>query len=354
MRAIEAWRDELVTGSPRTPVDLQAAEQALRVAGRRAAASHLGSDRASPRRRRPRVRGAGLGASTWCPIAALPAASGGYLLERGPVIHYLSAERDLVAPEPPRAATCRPARGRRTRRSRAASCSPRSPSAPAKPALSLRNAAGGPRPPCRSPRSLATGGGVGTACASFQNMQFDPLPAARAEAEEVAALWTRSRPDRDAADDAGAHSRRQRSHRRRRSSSSPRGGACCISPPTGSSSATSATPPPARATRAVGGVVSSAVRRRGHGRTARPADEQRRLENPLLLSGLALAAPTAGRRPARRGRRHPDGRGGGRARPYGRGLGGAVGLRDRARAWCAWAKACSGCAARSRWPVRGR
>ena len=102
--AITAWRDELVAGVARQPVDLAAAEKALRVPGaalrRRIwdpVATHL--DGAT------RVFVVSDSAINLVPFAALPAAIGGYLLERGPVIHYLSAERDLAAPQPSRPAT---------------------------------------------------------------------------------------------------------------------------------------------------------------------------------------------------------------------------------------------------------
>jgi CHAT domain-containing protein len=115
------------------------------------------------------------------PIAALPASRGGYLLERGPVIHYLSAERDLAAPEPARAAA------------------PGTLLAVGGPAFSTREvfASAAPKPvPAPAPRPEAViatrGTGVASTCVGFRTMTFDPLPAARAEAEEVAALWTSS------------------------------------------------------------------------------------------------------------------------------------------------------------------
>ena len=104
MAAITAWRDELIAGVARQPLDLAAAEKALRVPGaalrRRIwdpVATHL--DGAT------RVFVVSDSAINLVPFAALPASMGGYLLERGPVIHYLSAERDLAAPEPSRRAT---------------------------------------------------------------------------------------------------------------------------------------------------------------------------------------------------------------------------------------------------------
>ncbi len=55
------------------------------------------------------------------PLAALPADRGRYLVEAGPTIHYLSAERDLVVPPPigpPRRKGCWPSAARRMARRR--------------------------------------------------------------------------------------------------------------------------------------------------------------------------------------------------------------------------------------------
>jgi CHAT domain-containing protein/tetratricopeptide (TPR) repeat protein len=180
-KAIAAWREELVAGAGRETADLAAAERALRVSGaalrRRIwdpVATHL--DGAT------RVFVVPDSAINLVPFAALPASAGGYLLERGPVIHYLSAERDLAAPEPARAA----ARGTLL--------------AVGGPAFSAREvfaaAAPTPRRPTvpRQEAVIATRGiGVGSTCVGFRSMTFKPLPGARAEAEEVAALWTSSR-----------------------------------------------------------------------------------------------------------------------------------------------------------------
>src|SRR6185295_6921124 len=115
------------------------------------------------------------------PFAALPAATGGYLLERGPVIHYLSAERDLAAPEPSRTTM------------------PGALLAVGGPAFSTRQvfASTGPKPapatPAHPEAVLATRGtGVSSTCIGFRSMTFNPLPGARAEAEDVAKLWTSS------------------------------------------------------------------------------------------------------------------------------------------------------------------
>ena len=86
-------------------------------------------------------------------------------MEVGPTIHYLSAERDLVAPT-----TNRPAS--------------------TKGLLALGGPAYGPtrtpQVPGPAPNAPVRRDG---SCGTFDSMEFHPLPAARREAEDVAALW---------------------------------------------------------------------------------------------------------------------------------------------------------------------
>jgi len=101
------------------------------------------------------------------PFAALPAGTGRYLLETGPVIHYLSAERDLAE-------------------TRAPSTTGRGLLVLGAPAFSTRGA-GQLAPPgttraVEAPRAMPT-------CLSFRDMQFSPLPWAGREALDVAGLW---------------------------------------------------------------------------------------------------------------------------------------------------------------------
>ena len=98
-------------------------------------------------------------------FAALPTAASQYLVETGPVIHYLSAERDLV---PAKAA-------RRAGRGLLALGGPAFESPVVAP---LR-----PRPP-----SVARG----QRCPDFQSMRFDPLPASLKEVDEVVTLWNQA------------------------------------------------------------------------------------------------------------------------------------------------------------------
>jgi CHAT domain-containing protein len=272
--AITAWRDELIAGLARQPVDLAAAEKALRVPGaalrRRIwdpVATHL--DGAT------RVFVVSDSALNLVPFAALPASGGGYLLERGPVIHYLSAERDLAAPEPSRPAT------------------PGALLAVGGPAFSIRQvfaSAGSKAGPAASPRPdavIATRGtDMGSTCVGFRSMTFDPLPAARAEAEEVAKLWASSHSgEAEAAQTlvgtvASETSFKQFAPGRRVLHLATHGfflGDECdgaVAP----------------GTRAVGGLTSEAAQAKP-APANRPSGRRQQLapENPLLLSGLAFA-----------------------------------------------------------------
>jgi CHAT domain-containing protein len=99
-------------------------------------------------------------------FAALPADRGDYLLERGPALHYLSAERDLIALRDP------PALGQGI-------LVLGSPDVTAAPEPDESGAASGPTEP----------GGL-PACADFDDLDLAALPGSGAEAEEVAALWS--------------------------------------------------------------------------------------------------------------------------------------------------------------------
>ena len=116
------------------------------------------------------------GAISLVSIGAL-AGSDGYLVESEPTLHYLGAERDLVQDSPRAVAgndlvivggpdfDAAPA-GRMTAHAGASAAARGNQAAPA----ALR----GPR----------------AACAEFRALRFEPLPRARAEADEVATLWS--------------------------------------------------------------------------------------------------------------------------------------------------------------------
>ncbi|MBI3473851.1 MAG: CHAT domain-containing protein, partial [Candidatus Solibacter usitatus] len=98
-------------------------------------------------------------------FAALPTGTDRYLIESGPLLHTLSAERDLVPPESLR-------RGSNL--------------------LALANPAfSGPSP--RRPPGAALRGAT-PACADLRQVRFGPLPATAGEVREIARLWPDANP----------------------------------------------------------------------------------------------------------------------------------------------------------------
>lgn len=123
------------------------------------------------------------GAINLLPIAALPTEGGGYLLEQRAVIHYLSAERDVVrTDEPPRASSGLLALG-----------------GPAFSDTSSFAALSSSKPEQRVTSSSASNAVIvesqesvrrsATTCVSFGSIGFDALPGARVEAEVIGKLW---------------------------------------------------------------------------------------------------------------------------------------------------------------------
>lgn len=101
-------------------------------------------------------------------FSALPVGVDRYLIDRGLSLHYLSAERDLVSRPESHVnhgllALGNPAFGR----------------------ASVNQSTG--HPPARP--SVASDRGAGAACSGLEGMRFDPLPGSAAEASAVASLW---------------------------------------------------------------------------------------------------------------------------------------------------------------------
>jgi CHAT domain-containing protein/tetratricopeptide (TPR) repeat protein len=95
-------------------------------------------------------------------LAALPGRDGRYLVESGPVFHYLSAERDLLA----------------------------SPGAPGSGLLAL----GDPAFDGDAPERVAGAAPARrSACDDLSRLRFEPRPASGTEAESVAEIWAESR-----------------------------------------------------------------------------------------------------------------------------------------------------------------
>jgi len=109
-------------------------------------------------------------------LASLPIGSSQYLVETGPMIHYLSTERDLV-----------PAQSRHGQGILVVGNPAFDQSAKLVLASSQQSA----------PEGAATGTagllrGTRSACGTFQTLRFPPLPASQQEAENIAALWKQS------------------------------------------------------------------------------------------------------------------------------------------------------------------
>ena len=198
---------------------------------------------------------------------ALPLGQSRYVIDRGPVIHYLSAERDLVAsrdPSPPGnglLAVGGPTFGSNISLAESATTS--------KSSAALRTAA--------SP------------CPSLQTLQFPQLPASSREARDVARLWQAAD-----GDEAGGPSLLLGQSANERAFKDQAPGRRVLHLATHGFFLGDACEPAVSGTRAVGGVV------RRQAPNARVESE-----NPLLLSGLAFAG--ANRRTAPRAADDEDG-----------------------------------------------
>ncbi len=122
-------------------------------------------------------------------LATLPAPNGRYLVERGPVIQLLSAERDLARPPGPAGG------GTPTLLALGAPDFDRAPASGAE-VLRLARASA----PAALPSALAdTYRGPRASCGDFRSLRFEALPASKLEADEVTAIWSAHEGSRDAA-----------------------------------------------------------------------------------------------------------------------------------------------------------
>jgi hypothetical protein len=110
-------------------------------------------------------------------LASLPVGGSHYLVETGPLIHYLSTERDLVPAQPRHGkgilVVGNPAFDQASKLEVAANV----------PSVPTGTAAGTAGTLLRGTRS---------ACGTFQTLHFVPLPGSQQEAENIAALWKQS------------------------------------------------------------------------------------------------------------------------------------------------------------------
>ena len=199
------------------------------------------------------------GALSLVPFVALPVGQSSYLLERGPVIHYLSAERDLV----------------HTVYSGSTGQGLLALGGPAFDDATLFRAGQNGPGLAVQPSSLPgdTARSAAAPCDDIRAMTFPSLKGALQEVREVSGLWSESATSNEVSRilvgrDASEATLKNETHRYRILHFATHGfflGGPCSSARAG--------------TRAVGGLVSTS---NPHATTPTP-------ENPLLLSGLALA-----------------------------------------------------------------
>jgi CHAT domain-containing protein/tetratricopeptide (TPR) repeat protein len=201
------------------------------------------------------------GALSLLPFGALPSGPGRYLIEDGPLVHVLTTERDLVADASTEALN----------KGLLAIGGP-SFSAQAGPAPRASATAGAAAGDVR--RAVSTQDGCG-----YRSMQFTPLPGSRMEAEQTEKLWTALHPsDADVSalltgDSATEQAFKRLSAGHRVLHIATHGfffDTSCDTAPAG--------------TRAVGGLATTTP-----APAARANRDKTATENPLLLSGLALA-----------------------------------------------------------------
>jgi CHAT domain-containing protein len=204
-------------------------------------------------------------------FAALPVGQASYLIDRGPIIHYLAAERDLVAD------TASPSSGRGLLALGGAAFNDATlfarTSKPASPAAAKAS----PGAVLASVRSSSSDT-LRAGCGSLQTMQFTPLAGTSREVRDVAALWMADSPaqvleGRDASEQA--FKREAPGHR-------------VLHLATHGFFLGNDCTPAGAATRSVGALTT------GQTKTVnRPSQPKRSSsvlsENPLLMSGLALA-----------------------------------------------------------------
>ena len=185
-------------------------------------------------------------------LAALPVGRTGYLIDQGPVIHYLSAERDLVTSSPAAASS----RGLLAVGGAAFDDA----------TLFTGKVRSRPRP--RRAPGWRGGGGLRASCGDLGSLTFDPLAGTLQEVREVARLWSDS--PADVLESRGASERafKQAAPGHRVLHLATHGfflGSTCR--------------PAIGGTRAVGGLAPRLPSQANAGLA----------DNPLLLSGLALA-----------------------------------------------------------------
>jgi CHAT domain-containing protein/tetratricopeptide (TPR) repeat protein len=165
-RLIAQWRHEVIAGVTLEP----ASERAARNAGK-TLRQRIWDPIATYVRDVHRVFVVPDGAMNLVPLAALPVGQSSYLLEQGPMLHYLSAERDLVSAAD-------------------ASTVGQGLLALGGPSFNDRTLFAARSPSVSSTMTRTPLRGAPAACETLQSVRFPPLPASASEANEVVRLWT--------------------------------------------------------------------------------------------------------------------------------------------------------------------
>ncbi len=158
---VAGWKIEAAQGAPNLRRTFKEADAAYRAAGGALKAA-IWDPIAERLGAADRVFVVPDGSLNLVSFSSLPAGKKGYLIESGPALHYLSAERDVV-----------PRKGEALHGSGM---------------LALGGPdynAGG----AAQPSSAQASGTRSAGCASFESLRFDPLPASEREAEDVVVLW---------------------------------------------------------------------------------------------------------------------------------------------------------------------
>jgi len=201
-------------------------------------------------------------------LSALPLDDGSYLIERGPLLHYLSAERDLVPSGDHRHGKGLLAVG-----------------APNFDAISMfasLRKPGGEAPILIASAGASTYRGQHSACGDFASVRFRPLPATGKETREIEHIWEKHVADESEAPD-GVLDLRDAAATETTLKSSAAGRRVLHLATHGFFLDGEACGSPLATARGIGGLAEAPAAAAGE--TAQPVNG----ENPLLLSGLVLA-----------------------------------------------------------------
>jgi CHAT domain-containing protein len=180
---IRQWNDAVATAPPVVPAAARAAERGYREAGERLRRA-IWDPVAKRLRGSVRIFVVPDAALHLVSLATLPTDDGAYLIETGPMLHYLSTERDLEVATEERAF----GRGLLVLGSPDFDHRPIPPPAGG---TTLVASAGTPAAPRSAAAPSSYYRGTTTSCDAFRARRWDPLPGTRAEAEEIVSLWSK-------------------------------------------------------------------------------------------------------------------------------------------------------------------